>query len=317
MLILIHGKDLYRSLDQIKAIKKQALLKNAEIHSYNLDEVDKLKQLKVLEEIKQSSELGIFNSSKKLIIINNFKSFSKQNLFDIKPFFDIIQRSKEDIFVFFEPEKLISTDKIYKYLVKLESKVYEFDSLTGQKRIAYTNKLAMKYDIILDTKSIIKIQEISNNDNFVINNLLNKIANLYLEKFVTIDMIQKFESRSEEYKIFVFTEYILKKNFRDIFKVIDNFENKREEPLKLLAFLISQIKKALMIKDLQHNGIKDYNNYFEGNTYSVNIMASQVSKWSLLDLKLFYFDLIDLDYKIKFDGNKPYILIKSFFNKYI
>lgn len=316
MLILIHGKDTYRSIDQLKAIKKQALSKLAQINTYNLDSFDKLKPLKILDEIKQSSEISLFNSTKKLIIINNLSTYYKNCLFDIKSFFDIIKRSKDDIFVFFESEKLNSTDKIYKHLLKIESKVYEFDILTGQKRIAYTNKLAERYNLVLDTKSILKIQDITNNDNFAINNLLNKISNLYLEKIITIDMLKKFDIISEEYKIFVLTEYILKRDFNKIFRVIDNFETRGEEPLKLLAFLISQIKKALTIKDLQDRNIKDYSNHFEGNLYAINIIASQMSKWSLYDLKEFYFNLVDLDYKIKFEGHKPYIAIKSFFNKY-
>jgi len=316
MLILIHGKDTYRSIDQLKAIKKQALSKNAQIHNYNLDSFDRVKPLKILDDIKQSSELSLFNSTKKLIVISHISSYYKNCLFNIEDFFTIITKSKDDIFVFFESDKLNSTDKIYKYLLKLETKIYEFDVLTGQKRIAYTNKMAERYDLVLDTRAIVKIQEITNNDNFSINNLLNKIANFYLDKIITLDMLKKFDGITEEYRIFVITEYILKKDFNKIFRVIDNFETRGEEPLKLLAFIISQIKKALMIKDLQDRRVKDYSKYFEGSLYSVNILASQMSKWSLKDLREFYLNLVDLDHQIKSEGHKPYISIRSFFNKY-
>jgi len=310
MILSISGTDTFRSYRKLESIRAKATEKGATQQIIDFAEI-------VLPDTPQSvlyqlktelTHISLF-TQKRLIIIRNISILSKSLYKLIKTELKILQDTPDTIILFYDRQLIHKTHPISGLLDTLQAKSEIYNPLPKNKLSIYIKQLASEQGMVLDNQAIDYLIIETKQDAYSIEMYLNYLDNYYQNQPITLSMVQKLIPEHKDHKMFLLSEYFLKKKYGQYLELLRECQNQGEEGIVIYGYMTSQIKKALIMSFAKQKGFP-YTQYIKGNPYALNKLSQSINDWTSEQLQDIYYHITQGDYAIKFEGKDSFQLLK-------
>ncbi len=307
MIILLYGKDTYRSKKKLEEIIGEYRKKyKSGLNIRFLEEKETFKDL--CDYDKQVSMFG----EKRLVVAR--KVFSSENTKN--DFFENYEKIilSENIFVLYEEGEIKKNDKLLKSFLDEKRKVMvqEFQPLSGKKLFSWIKKEFESSGAEIEVDAVYRLQESTGEDLWRIKNEIEKLS-LYKKKIKKED-VDCMVNVGIETNIFRTIDAIVEKKRENALLLLYDHLQKGDNPLYILSMITYQFRNLISISDLierqySYDVVKSKSGlhpFVFGKTYK------QVKFFSFEELKKKYNNLFEMDLKAKTGQIDPVLALHLF-----
>ncbi|SCB01339.1 DNA polymerase III subunit delta [Bacillus mycoides] len=314
-LYVLYGTEAYFINETIKLITTYALEeedREFNVVTYDLEEA-------YLEDVVEDAHTLPFFGERKVILIKSplFLTAQKEKLEqNIKILEEYIgEPSPFSILVFVAPyEKLDERKKITK-LLKKTADVIEANAMQVQDVQKWIVSRADEVHVHIDNASVSLLLELVGSNVTMLAKEMDKLT-LYVGMGgeITPKLVTELVPKSVEQNVFALTEKVVKKDIAGAMQILDGLFTQQEEPIKLLALLVSQFRLLHQVKELQQRGYgqNQIASHIGVHPYRVKLAMNQTKFFSFEELKKVIIELAEADYSMK-TGKMDKKLVLEFF----
>ena len=314
-LYLLYGTEAYFINETIKLITTEALEeedREFNVVTYDLEEA-------YLEDVVEDARTLPFFGDRKVILIKSplFLTAQKEKLEqNIKILEEYIgEPSPFSILVFVAPyEKLDERKKITK-LLKKTADVVEANAMQVQDVQKWVVSRAEEAHVYIDNTAVSLLLELVGSNVTMLAKEMDKLT-LYVGMGgeITSKLVTELVPKSVEQNVFALTEKVVKKDIAGAMQILDGLFTQQEEPIKLLALLVSQFRLLNQVKELQQRGYgqNQIASHIGVHPYRVKLAMNQTKFFSFEELKKVIIELAEADYSMK-TGKMDKKLVLEFF----
>ncbi|MGG5739029.1 MULTISPECIES: DNA polymerase III subunit delta [Bacillus cereus group] len=314
-LYLLYGTEAYFINETIKLITTEALEeedREFNVVTYDLEEA-------YLEDVVEDARTLPFFGDRKVILIKSplFLTAQKEKLEqNIKILEEYIgEPSPFSILVFVAPyEKLDERKKITK-LLKKTADVVEANAMQVQDVQKWVVSRAEEAHVYVDNAAVSLLLELVGSNVTMLAKEMDKLT-LYVGMGgeITSKLVAELVPKSVEQNVFALTEKVVKKDIAGAMQILDGLFTQQEEPIKLLALLVSQFRLLNQVKELQQRGYgqNQIASHIGVHPYRVKLAMNQTKFFSFEELKRVILELAEADYSMK-TGKMDKKLVLEFF----
>lgn len=283
MIILLYGKDTYRSKQRLNELK-QEFKNESGINERFLD----AKNL-TFEELK-NEVLGLsFFNEKKLIIVENV--FLNKTLKE-----EIKEKGKdfltsENIIIFYEQNKILKADLLYSFIRK-KGTIEEFNFLEEEELKNWVLNEIEKEGGMIEDSALNLLCEYAGNDLWRQKNEISKLIAFSKEK-ITEKEIKLLINIETELNIFNTVEAIANNDKGKAIRLIKKHLDKGESIFGILALISIQFKNMIIVKTAEDYRRTSLSPFLQRKSFY------QSEKFSLEDLKRIYAKIVEIDISVK------------------
>ncbi len=327
MLIFFYGPDTYRSKQELSRIINE--FKKVHKSGLNFLIID-FKESDFFD-FKKNLETSTLFQDKKIIILKNL--FLDEKI--IKEFFDYLKNpkiiaDKEKVVIVYEKD-IPYTDKDFtgpkkELFGKLLSEVksLEFRELNLSDLKNWVKKEFLGKNVQVGPRALEKLIFFVGNDLWRMSNEINKLAlfksqNRDNQKTIEESDIEILVRPKIETDVFKTVDAIAQKNKKLALKLIREHWQRGENEIYILSMILWQIRNLIRVKSSKHNkgyltfGLADrLAKKLHLHPYVVEKTLAQSKKFTILELKKIYQNLLRADRKIKTGKIDPKIALETF-----
>lgn len=293
---LLYGMDKSLIDNKVNELKKKLNINEFDIIKYdiNIDSLDSI--------INEISMPSLFSNTK-LLLVNNSTFFSSSKCIETTELEKYLENLSKSTYIIFtcNTEKIDSRKKICKLIDKV-GKVIELKKGDRTYIINHLKCYIKENGYKIDSYVLNKfIDKVGDNINILINEL-NKIFMYKLEDKTILECdIDKLTTKNLEEDIFKLTDFIIKKDKFNCFKLYQDFLNNSYEETYLIGLLASQFRFLLQVKLLCNLGKNkdEITNTLSVHPYRVKLAINNLYSYSLNELTNNINNLFILDKDIK------------------
>ena len=310
MIILLYGKDTYRSYQKLKEIVnkyKESCKTGLDFAVFDVLDIDKVKS--------KIQSISMFNE-KKLIVL---KDIFENNDF-LKEFFKYatIHKLKErnDVIVVIYEKNDVELSPEIKNCINMYQ---QFNPLSGFSLVNWIINEVKKRNGAISKFSAQKLAYILGNDLWRVSNEIDKLISYKNGEIITEEDIDYLVAKKIDIDIFKTIDAIARRDKRTALKLIHNHLFYGEKEVYLLSMLAFQIRNLIKIKDLQEKGVS-YKNLPEKTSlhpYVIKKSIKYLNKFDLHELKYIYKKILETEVKIKTGKANPKVALDLLVNTII
>ena len=309
MLILIHGKDNFRSSQYLKQlqndfIKTQDPQKlNTEIFNFEENEISP----DFLKKITTTMLNPSFFGQKKMVILKNFFCQANQEMKNELIKFLAKQKNISDEVIFYE-KKQIPQASLKKLIIKIQNflplKPYELEKWVREKiqfKGAGIEQQALAQLCFEVGNDLAKMEE-------EINKLINynqktepQNTNAHARLDISLESVNLLVNHRNEENIFLLTDALASRNKKRALDLLKDQFSLGVHPLYLLKMFAFAFRNLLIVKELLEKkfNLSNIKEKTKLHPFLLQKVIQQAKVFEFEELKKIYLKLIDLDYAIK------------------
>ncbi|MER2064264.1 MAG: DNA polymerase III subunit delta, partial [Alkalibacterium sp.] len=278
-----------------------------------------------IDDVVYEAESFPFFGGKKLIFVHSSYIFTgKKVSAAIKHTPSLLENYLKDpsdfsVLVFIAPyEKLDKRKKITKALLK-SAEVVDVTPSSDRDTADYLNSYFQSSGYTMSRESFERLLQLTDRNLSKAKNELDKLMVYHIEdKNITLESINKLVSKSLEQNIFELNERVLKKNVKQSIELYQDLLHQKEDPIKILALMISQFRLLLQVKILRKKGYQqaDIAGILKIHPYRVKLALQTEKAFKQDMLSKAHRHLITADYEIKSGKVNPEMEIELFIWKF-
>lgn len=307
MLLLIHGADVYSSLERAKSLFAELKEKSPDVDVFTEDLTER--NLEIFFQIVEGQSLF---SAQKIALLKGltknkeFKNYQDKILASFKNIPEDIQ------LILWEDRKVAGNTKFAKYF-----KTAKLEELFEEKKKPEVKKLAKEFaaqsGISLNIDALEALVFNTNYDIGTIKNEIDKLA-LLQKEVITREDVEETVANTNESLIWDLTDAITESDKEKALKSIEDLLQNESEQFIIIPMIGRQIKLMVMVKLLLNQG-KDAGEIARELRlppfilYKIIKYAGEIS---LDKLKKMFIKLVDMDYAIKMGKMEPEIALSLF-----
>ncbi|MGM0439029.1 MAG: DNA polymerase III subunit delta [Patescibacteria group bacterium] len=249
MIIVLHGKDNFRTDQKLKSIISGYKKKNKSgINITYLPDSPSFNDLK-----DESRQLGMFEEKRLLIGRNvlqdkNLKKKIEKNLEELV--------KGDNILILKENNKIKGKfGKKIESLDKSKGMIQEFEELKGRKLKSWYKKEFSKYNTKLERGVVSKLINYVGNDLWRASNEISKLANMKLNEEVSVNDVSKHVRPDFNTDIFETIDSLGKGNKGKAIELVQEHIRKGDSPFYILSMINYQVRNLLTVKELEEDGL--------------------------------------------------------------
>jgi len=223
------------------------------------------------------------------------------------------------ILVFIAPyDKLDKRKKITKALLK-SAEVIDVTPASEKDTADYLKNYAQSRGYSMSREAFERLLQLTDRNLSKAKGELDKLMVYHVEdKEITMATIDKLVSKSLEQNIFELNERVLKKNVKQSIELYQDLLHQKEDPIKILALMISQFRLLLQVKILRTKGYQqaDIAGILKVHPYRVKLALQTEKAFKQEILSRAHRHLITADYEIKSGKVNPEMEIELFIWKF-
>lgn len=314
-LYLLYGTETYFINETMQLLMSEAL--EEEDREFNVVTYD-LEESYVEEALEDARTLPFFGERKIIIMKSPFfltaqKEKLEQNIKALEEY--IAEPSPFAIVVFIAPyEKLDERKKITK-LLKKTAEVVEANAMQVQDVQKWIVGRAEEDHVDIEDRATKLLLELTGGNITTLAKEMDKLM-LYvgIGGEITESLVTELVPKSVEQNVFVLTEKVVKRDIAGAMHILDSLFTQQEEPIKLLALLVSQFRLLYQVKELQQRGYgqNQIASHIGVHPYRVKLAMNQTNAFSFEALKKVIHELAEADYNMK-TGKMDKRLVLEFF----
>ena len=296
MIIFLYGQDDFRSRLKLKEIIDQyQKVRHGGLNLFYIDFKENQ-----FSDFKEKAETVSIFAKKKLIILSNL--LADQDLSkDILDYFKKNdQKHKDDVFVFFEKDKLSANNPLFSFLNK-SAKVQEFKPLSGKLLYAWAEKEVKRLGSEIDLIVLKRLIDSFNNDLWRLSNEIKKLVVFKNRKKIEIQDVELLTELETETNIFKTIDAIASLNRKTALRLLSQHLKNGDSPIYLLTMINYQFRNILVVKSLLQKDMSfpmilkasNLNGFVAKKCYSL------AGQFSFQRLKSIYSKILEADLKIK------------------
>lgn len=309
---VIHGNDDYL-LNYAKELLKEHIIPKDEqelnVSVYNMLDTP-------LSVALEEADSFPFFGNQKVVVLDNayFLSSEKakgieQNITELESY--IANPNPDTILALIVPTKLDKRKAIVKKVMGLARSV-DVSPMNDDRLKKFIADYVKQHNFSIEKEAL---QEIISRTNAKLSIIINELHKLFIvvshNHLIDLNSVKQSVVQSLESNIFALSEYIEKRDLNKALHVFNDLLLQGEEPVKLLAILLSQYRLHLQVSLLQQEGYSgsDIAKYLNQHPYRIQQTLKQVRKYSLQQLKTIYNELAYTDWQLKTSAmNKQLIM---------
>lgn len=314
---LIWGTEELLFDNALKAFDKRMELNNEDpMNTYHFNLTDT-----PIEDIIHEAESLPFFGNQKLIIVHDSYIFTgKKVSSSVSHNTDLLEGyladpSEFSILVFLAPyDKLDKRKKITKTLLK-KAEVIEASPATDSDVRGYIASYFKDNGFSISSKAMNLLLQLTDNNLTRSMKEAEKLAIYHKDQTeITTEAIELLVSKSLEQNIFDLNERVLNKNVKESIELYQDLITQKEDPIKILALMISQFRLLLQVKILKKKGYQqsDIATILKIHPYRVKLAVQKEQKFSQDILSKAHHLLITADHEIKTGKVNPELQIELF-----
>ncbi|MEF7657024.1 DNA polymerase III subunit delta [Bacillus thuringiensis] len=314
-LYLLYGTEAFFINETIKLITTEAL--EEEDREFNVVTYD-LEEAYLEDVVEDARTLPFFGERKVLLIksplfLTSQKEKLEQNIKILEEY--IGEPSPFSILIFVAPyEKLDERKKITK-LLKKTADIVEANAMQVQDVQKWIVARAEEVHVHIDNAAVSLLLELVGSNVTMLAKEMDKLT-LYVGMGgeITPKLVAELVPKSVEQNVFALTEKVVKKDIAGAMQILDGLFTQQEEPIKLLALLVSQFRLLHQVKELQQRGYgqNQIASHIGVHPYRVKLAMNQTKFFSFEELKKVIIELAEADYSMK-TGKMDKKLVLEFF----
>lgn len=223
------------------------------------------------------------------------------------------------VLVFIVPyDKLDKRKKVTKALLK-SAEVINVTPASDKDTADYLKTYAQSSGYSMSRESFERLLQLTDRNLSKAKNELDKLMVYHIEdKEISMESINKLVSKSLEQNIFELNEKVLKKNVKQSIELYQDLLHQKEDPIKILALMISQFRLLLQVKILRKKGYQqaDIAGILKVHPYRVKLALQTEKAFKQEMLSRAHRHLITADYEIKSGKVNPEMEIELFIWKF-
>lgn len=312
---LLYGTETYFINETLQLLTSEAL--EEEDREFNVVAYD-LEEVYVEEALEDARTLPFFGERKIIIIksplfLTAQKEKLEQNIKALEQY--ITEPSPFAIIVFVAPyEKLDERKKITK-LLKKTAEVVEANAMQVQDVQKWIANRAKEAHVDIEDAAAVLLLELTGGNVTVLAKEMDKLT-LYvgIGGEIKVDLVADLVPKSVEQNVFALTEKVVKRDIAGAMRILEGLFTQQEEPIKLLALLVSQFRLLYQVKELQQRGYgqNQIASHIGVHPYRVKLAMNQTNAFSFEALKKIIHELAEADYSMK-TGKMDKQLVLEFF----
>lgn len=195
-------------------------------------------------------------------------------------------------------------DKRKKVVKALQKKAFtlSFPPLKGKELMDWIQERFTKQQVTIDPSALKELVLLVGEDLQLLNQECTKLIT-YVGKggMVTRQTVSELVPRTLEHNIFKLTEKMAERKIDQAFMVWQDLLFQKEEPIRILALMIRQIRLMLQVKTLAKKGMseKEMARFLKVHPYPVKLALKNGAKFSESQLRQFLISAIGTDQDIK------------------
>lgn len=263
-------------------------------YDMNINSIDEL--------INEISMPSLF-SKNKLLLINNSFFFNSNKSVETDDLEKCLNQLDKNIIIIFIDicEKIDNRKRITKLIDKI-GKIIEIKKGDRTFIFSYLSDYIKENDFKCDDYTINSlIDNVGDNLNILINELDKLFMYKNESKLITYSDIEKLTIKNIEDDIFKLTDYIIKKDKVNCFKLYNDFKKNNYEDTYLIGLLASQFRFLLSVKMLSNKGKNkdEITSILAVHPYRVKLALGNLYNYTLNDLIRIIDELFKVDKNIK------------------
>ena len=299
---LVYGSEPYLIQETIQKIKENALTDD-EVE-FNITTFD-MEETPVQFAIEEA-ETFPFMGERKLIIIHNpvFLTAEKAKVeHNIALLLEYIDNPSPFSIVVFAGnyEKLDERKKITKQL-KRKASVVEVKKLKDQELSNWISSQAKSFGVSIEQAAVQELITTAGQNLMLLTNELEKMA-LYVgnEGVITFQVVSNLASKSLEQTIFTLIDFIMNRRTTQAIQLLQQLLKQKEEPIKILALMASQIRTMYTAKSLAQEGYgqQQIATLLKIHPFRVKLALEKARSFQEKELMIILNNMADADYKMK------------------
>ncbi|GEK88023.1 DNA polymerase III, delta subunit [Alkalibacterium putridalgicola] len=261
-----------------------------------------------IDDVIFEAESFPFFGGKKLIFVHSSYIFTgKKVSAAVKHTPSLVENYLNDpsdfsILVFIAPyDKLDKRKKVTKTLLK-SAEVIDVTPASEKDTADYLKSYCQSSGYSMSRESFERLLQLTDRNLSKAKNELDKLMVYHIEdKEISMESIDKLVSKSLEQNIFELNERVLKKNVKQSIELYQDLLHQKEDPIKILALMISQFRLLLQVKILRKKGYQqaDIAGILKIHPYRVKLALQTEKRFKQEILSQAHRYLITADYEIK------------------
>ncbi|MFH1820601.1 MAG: DNA polymerase III subunit delta [Candidatus Nealsonbacteria bacterium] len=289
MIILLYGKDTYRSRQKLHEIVDH--YQESQKSGLNLKYFEG-KKLN-FQDLKIDLQITPMFEEKKLFILSDVISNAELKEGFKKELKKIAE--SDDTILFYESGD-VKKDAFFN-LLKKHSKVQEFEPLIGQKLKNWVAAEFEKHRASISSQALEYLINRVDNDLWQLSNEIQKLASFKKGEEITVKDVSLMVRPKIETDIFKTVDAIAQKNKKKALELLHEHLEKGDNPVYLFAMITRQFRNILGVKDLMEKGQPLSKAGL--HPFVARKSRQQASQFTLIELKKIYRRIFKVDYSIK------------------
>ncbi|RJQ34437.1 DNA polymerase III subunit delta [Candidatus Parcubacteria bacterium] len=314
MIFFYYGEDSFRAGQKINAIVEK-FKEKVDPSGHSIQYLDG-EEIKADDFFQAVSVIG-FLVNKKLVIIKNI--FDNKKLKDFQDvLIDFLKKQKdtpeENYLVFWQNDKPDTRTKLYKTLSKFKFSE-EFNKLKPNELNRWINQQVNKHHKTIKNSALSLLVNSVGNDLWQLNQEINKLVN-YAESEINEDDVKTLVQAKIDDNIFNLVDALGNRDKSLALKLIEEKLNAGVNSQYILTMIIRQFRLIIKAKALEKQA--KYSGALAQALKVPNMIAdkllAQSKKYEMEQLKKIYFELMNLDEKLKTTSQQDKILFTQMIN---
>jgi len=319
---LVQGSEQFL-VDRVKNTLVKAVFDNEDdvdlnFIMYNMKET-------TIDMVVQEAESFPFFGDKRLIFIQEPYFFTGERFknapdHDLKALENYLENPSDfSVVVFFAPyEKLDKRKKITKKLQK-NAEFLDVQPMKERELTNYIKTVSKERGYRFKDDSF---ELLLNRTDYDLTKLMSELEKLFIyhseDKLITVSTVNELVSKSLEHNVFEINDLVLNQEANKAVEVFQDLILQKEEPIKIMAIMMSQFRLLLQVKILRAKGYQqnDISSVLKTHPYRVKLALQKEKQFSQQLLSKAYRQLIDADYKIKSGQVKAELQFELFVMKF-
>jgi len=255
MILFFYGTDLFRQMQDVRALKKSFLDKNPTGGGFILCDFDVDAGA---EDVRQALMAQNLFAQKKLLIIKNlFKNTTADVQKDIKGFLQ--DYSGEDVVLLWEHSQPRKNATLFTWLLKHADQKKEYAELRGAKCTTWVQARVRAEKASISHRAVQTLIVLCDGNTQRLAQEIQKLATFVGEREITTDDVEALVSGDVPADIFAMVEAMASADKAHALTQLHKQKRAKEAPQKILAMYAYQLRILLAVGDAYKNGHRDKN----------------------------------------------------------